>query len=128
MGYRRNQKRMVLGNNIQLNDVILGVESSGLHSNGYTLARKILLSRYSLKDQPPYLSKPLGEELLVPTRIYVKPVVEILEKEPPLFLCTVWLTSPEGRLQSFFRLNDRMKYCLSSLPPLLVGYSNKSRS
>ena len=54
---------MVLGNNIQLNDVILGVESSGLHSNGYTLARKILLSRYSLKDQPSYLSKPLGEEV-----------------------------------------------------------------
>lgn len=116
LGNIETRKKMVLGNNIQLNDVILGVESSGLHSNGYTLARKILLSRYSLKDQPSFLSKSLGEELLTPTRIYVKPVLEILEKSsstPVHGLAHI----TGGSFTKLLRLNNRMKYYLSSLPP-----------
>jgi phosphoribosylformylglycinamidine cyclo-ligase len=71
----------ILGNAIKPGDVILGVESSGLHSNGYTLARKVLLSKYSVDDNAGYLVQTVGEELLIPTRIYVRPVMEILRKK-----------------------------------------------
>src|ERR671930_1881680 len=75
-----DKSSLVLGNKIKAGDIILGVESSGLHSNGYTLARRVLLSKYSVDDAAPYLIHTVGEELLVPTRIYVKPIIEILKK------------------------------------------------
>jgi phosphoribosylformylglycinamidine cyclo-ligase len=55
-------------------DVLLGIPSSGLHSNGYSLARKVLLERAQLKIQQriPELGRTLGDELLEPTRIYAK--------------------------------------------------------
>ncbi len=45
-----SKKDMVLGDKIKPNDVIIGIKSSGLHSNGYSLARKALLTKYSVKD------------------------------------------------------------------------------
>jgi phosphoribosylformylglycinamidine cyclo-ligase len=80
LGIVDRKKRIILGKDIVDKDVVLGIESSGLHSNGYSLARKILLSKYSINDQPSFLCRPLGEEMLIPTRIYVKPVLEILQK------------------------------------------------
>jgi phosphoribosylformylglycinamidine cyclo-ligase len=71
----------ILGRTIKPGDIILGVESSGLHSNGYTLARKVLLSKYSVDDNADHLAQTVGEELLRPTRIYVSPVIEILKKK-----------------------------------------------
>ena len=55
-------------------DVLIGIPSSGLHSNGYSLARKILLERGGLKlhQRVPELGRTLAEELLEPTRIYAK--------------------------------------------------------
>jgi phosphoribosylformylglycinamidine cyclo-ligase len=55
-------------------DVLIGIPSSGLHSNGYSLARKVLLERGRLKlrQRIPELGRTLGEELLEPTRIYAK--------------------------------------------------------
>ncbi len=70
---------MILGNAITSGDVIIGVQSSGLHSNGYSLARKVLLSKYSLKDKINGLGV-LGEALLEPTEIYVKPVLEAIKE------------------------------------------------
>jgi len=71
---------LILGDRIQENDVIIGVASSGIHSNGLTLARKVLLRKYSIKDVPKKLGRSIGEELLEPTRIYVKPVKELIQK------------------------------------------------
>ena len=74
-----SKKEMVLGNKIKPNDVIIGIKSSGLHSNGYSLARKVLLSKYSVKDNIKGIGN-LGSALLRPTEIYVKPVLEALKK------------------------------------------------
>ncbi len=74
-----SKKDMVLGNSIKPGDVIIGAKSSGLHSNGYSLARKALLSKYSLKDKIKGVGV-LGNALLTPTEIYVKPVLEAVQK------------------------------------------------
>ena len=108
-------KRSILGKQIKLRDVILGVESSGLHSNGYSLARKVLLSKYSVRDQPDYLSRPLGEEMLVPTRIYVKPVIEILKNESSIPIHGLAHITG-GAFTKLLRLNGRMRYNLKNLP------------
>lgn len=65
------------GSKVKPGNVVIGIASSGLHSNGYSLARKVFFEKLKLdlSDIPNPLSRPLGEELLEPTRIYVKPVL-----------------------------------------------------
>ena len=74
-----SKNEMVLGDMITTGDIIIGISSSGLHSNGYSLARKVLLSKYSLKDRIKGLGT-LGDVLLEPTQIYARPVIEALEE------------------------------------------------
>jgi phosphoribosylformylglycinamidine cyclo-ligase len=71
--------RAIDGSAVKPGDAVLGVASSGLHSNGYSLVRKVLLERrgYALDAMIPEMGKPLGEELITPTVIYVKPVLEL---------------------------------------------------
>ncbi|MHA7647599.1 phosphoribosylformylglycinamidine cyclo-ligase [Nitrosopumilus sp. S4] len=73
------KKEMVLGNKIKPGDVIIGASSSGIHSNGYSLARKALLKKYSINDKVKGVGK-IGEALLKPTEIYTKPVLDIIQK------------------------------------------------
>lgn len=75
------KRRLINGANIEAGDVVLGLPSSGLHSNGYSLARKALLDVGGLKleQEVPELGHTLGEELLMPTRIYVKPILNALK-------------------------------------------------
>jgi phosphoribosylformylglycinamidine cyclo-ligase len=70
---------MILGNKIKVGDVIIGVNSSGIHSNGYSLARKALLTKYSVKDKIKGVGT-IGDALLKPTQIYTNPVLEIIQK------------------------------------------------
>lgn len=67
--------RVVTGEDIIPGDVVIGLQSSGIHSNGLTLARKLLLDRYGPEGVVDGLV--IGEELLRPTKIYVKEVLEI---------------------------------------------------
>ncbi len=74
------EDEIIDGRNIKPGDVVLGLSSSGLHSNGYSLVRHICFDRagLTLKSRPPELDGSLGEELLRPTRIYVRSVRSIL--------------------------------------------------
>lgn len=73
--------KLVTGGRLKPGDVVIGLESSGIHSNGLTLARKVLLSEgRSVNDTLPGFERTIGEELLKPTRIYVKPVLQALSE------------------------------------------------
>ncbi len=74
-----NKQNIILGDMINPGDIIIGVKSNGLHSNGYSLARKVLLSKYSLRDKIKGLGV-LGEALLEPTEVYVQPVLEAIKE------------------------------------------------
>jgi phosphoribosylformylglycinamidine cyclo-ligase len=73
---------LTTGEHVTVGDRVLGLASSGLHSNGYTLAREAIFGRMglSLGDPIPGVGRRVGEELLEPTRIYVKPVLELIRK------------------------------------------------
>jgi phosphoribosylformylglycinamidine cyclo-ligase len=75
------RSRIVDGRSVTPGDVVLGVASSGLHSNGYSLARKVLVDRWPLDHRFETLGgRTLAEALLEPTRIYAKDVLALLEK------------------------------------------------
>jgi phosphoribosylformylglycinamidine cyclo-ligase len=76
--------RIITGAGVEPGDRVLGLASSGLHSNGYTLARKVLFERLGLEvgDPIPGVGRSVADELLEPTRIYVKPVLELLKQVP----------------------------------------------
>jgi phosphoribosylformylglycinamidine cyclo-ligase len=103
----------IMGNVIRPGDIILGVSSSGLHSNGYTLARKVLLSKYSVDDNAEHLVQTIGEELLIPTIIYVKPVMDILKKKVTVH-GLAHITG--GSFTKLLRLNSNVRYMLDNLP------------
>lgn len=76
-----DKAKMLDKNNVKLGDIIIGLPSSGIHSNGYSLVRKIFFKdhNYSLTDIPEGLKISLLEELLKPTKIYVKGVIDVLK-------------------------------------------------
>ena len=74
-----DKDKLILGDKIKIGDVIVGVESNGLHSNGFSLARKVLLRKYKLGKKIKELSNTIADELLKPTHIYVRPVMEVID-------------------------------------------------
>lgn len=76
------KSKLVTGSSIKAGDVLIGLSSSGIHSNGYSLVRKVLLEDGGLDLTKTYgeIGRPLGEELLQPTKIYVKSLLKAMEK------------------------------------------------
>ncbi len=78
------RSRIIDGSAIEPGDVVVGLASSGLHSNGYSLARKALLemAAYELAQDVAELGCTLGEELLRPTRLYCQDLVPLFDSDP----------------------------------------------
>ena len=107
-----DKNKLVLGNKIVRGDIILGVESNGLHSNGYSLVRRVLLRKYKIKQRVSELGSTLADELLRPTRIYVKPVMEILKSEEVHGLAHI----TGGAFTKLTRLTNKFAFKLDSVP------------
>jgi len=77
-----DRRAIVDGRNVLPGDLLLGLSSSGLHSNGYSLARKVVFDLLGKRigQRVPEWGATVGEELLRPTRIYVRPVLSLLRK------------------------------------------------
>lgn len=67
-----DRDQLITGERIQKGDVLIGFKSSGLHTNGYSLARKVLFSEFDVDDQPDELDRTIGEELLQVHRSYLE--------------------------------------------------------
>jgi phosphoribosylformylglycinamidine cyclo-ligase len=72
--------KVIDGRNVSKGDVLIGYKSTGLHTNGYSLARKVLLEKYSVKDKPEGLERSIGEELLQVHKSYLKLIGGLKEK------------------------------------------------
>ncbi len=121
------------GQNIQTGDLILGLASSGIHSNGLTLARQSLLGT-SLEEQKsninqfePTFNRTLGAELLEPTRIYVQPILEMLNENINL-KAMVHITG--GGLENLLRVkSESIRFVVDSpldVPPVFQKIQQNS--
>lgn len=76
-----DKSKLITGTTIKTGDVILGLPSTGVHSNGYSLVRTIVKQQGLSWDEPMLWGETLGETLLTPTRLYVKPVLPLIQKD-----------------------------------------------
>ena len=74
------KSKLIDGSKVEVGDIAIGLASAGVHSNGFSLVRKIIeTGKYSWSDTPDILGgNSLGAELITPTQIYVKPILELL--------------------------------------------------
>ena len=75
-----DNSKIIDGSSVTVGDRLIGIAASGLHSNGFSLARKVFFDRMGLTVDSTVtgLVRPIGEELLIPTKIYVKPILNLL--------------------------------------------------
>ncbi len=107
-------QKVIVGQNLQPGDVVIGLASNGIHSNGLTLARRLLfdVARWSPTQEVPELGCSVGEELLRPTRIYVQPVLSLLNQISVKAL--VHITG--GGLLNLLRVQTPCTFVLDNLP------------
>ena len=113
LGYVKKDE-LIMGSRIEQGDVIIGLESSGLHSNGFTLARKIVEKRrLSYDDEFPdglYEGRTIGEVLLTPTRIYVREVLDVIKNVEVHGLAHI----TGGGVRNLLRLKDNVRFVLDN--------------
>jgi phosphoribosylformylglycinamidine cyclo-ligase len=76
-----DRKKIVDGKRINVGDILIGLPSTGLHTNGYSLARKVLFPRYSLQEHIKELNNSLDKILLAVHRSYLSPIQDLVSKE-----------------------------------------------
>ncbi|MFQ6127314.1 MAG: phosphoribosylformylglycinamidine cyclo-ligase [Thermoplasmata archaeon] len=102
--------QMISGSEIEEGDSIVGLASSGIHSNGLTLARRLLSeAEVSLQEKPSGLSRTVGEELLEPTQIYVREVLDIIKK----FRIKGMANITGGALRNLIRLKKSVQFVIT---------------
>ena len=105
-----DKERIVTGSEIEVGDAIVGLPSSGVHSNGMTLARRVLQrNEIELDRKIPGLRGSVGEELLTPTFIYVRQVLRLLESTQ----VTGMVDMTGGGLRNFVRLKQGLRFDIS---------------
>jgi len=110
------KKEIITGQKCAPGDAVIGLPSTGVHSNGLTLARKVFEKNdYSYNDKVKGLKKTVGQELLTPTRIYVRQVLDVVRK----FKVHGMVNITGGGLRNFVRLKEGIGFCIDEpmLPP-----------
>jgi phosphoribosylformylglycinamidine cyclo-ligase len=106
------KNRIILGDKIHPGDAIIGLASSGIHSNGYTLARRVVEeAEFSYSDEFPgglYPRKTIGEVMLTPTRIYVEEILELFKRIDVHGLAHI----TGSGLWNIPRLKDKVRYVI----------------
>jgi len=107
--------KIIVGQDIRPGDVVIGLPSSGIHSNGLTLAREVFFTRAKMRAEQhvPDFGRSLGEELLEPTRIYVREVLDVLRSGVAV-KAMAHITS-DG-LTNLLRVQSVVGYVLDTLP------------
>lgn len=126
IGIIRPKSKAIFGQKLEAGDLIFGLSSNGIHTNGLSLARKIV-EKLAKSYFTPFNSTTVGEELLKPTRIYVKPVLKMLAKSVDIH----YMSNISG---SAFRKIARAKkdfaYIIEKLPPVppILKYLQKTEN
>ncbi|AIJ06443.1 phosphoribosylformylglycinamidine cyclo-ligase [Methanocaldococcus bathoardescens] len=117
---------IITGKDVKPGDVIVGLRSSGIHSNGLSLARKVFfdIAKMDVYDKLSY-GKTVAEELLTPTRIYVKPVLEMVRDKDIEVKGLAHITG--GSFRKLKRLNDKVTYYIDNLPEPLPIFKEIQR-
>lgn len=104
-----SKNRAITGQKCSKGDLIVALKSSGIHSNGLTLARKVFENAgYTMTEKISGLSKTVGMELLTPTEIYVKQILKILENHSVHGLVNI----TGGGLRNILRMNQSCQYII----------------
>jgi phosphoribosylformylglycinamidine cyclo-ligase len=110
--------KILVGQNIEDGDVVIGVESNGIHSNGLSLARRAFFEgshKYALSHRFPELGTELGNELLRPTHIYVQEALELLKRVPSV---RAFIHNTSDGFLNLTRVKADVSYVIDALPPV----------
>lgn len=116
-----DRNRIIDGSQVQEGDAIIGLQSSGVHSNGFSLVRKIFnISEKNIGMYIDDLGHTIGEELLTPTKIYVKPVLALMEKIQIKAISHITGGGFFENIPRMLKPNTTAKIELASLPVLPI--------